>query len=310
MFSLVVLSGRHEGGLASAKRRLLLWGTATAVAISIMAISAGQAAAFSDADGHWAEKYIYQMSAKGVINGYPDKSFGPDRKVSEMEAIVMVIRSLALDEAAKNTYPDLPLERRMGKVPGWGKGYLTLARSKGVILDSEISAFAPDARASRADVALYISRAALAAGMKAGQPQTDFQDAASIPGWAREAIVTVAGLGIVTGYEDNTFRPASLVTRAEIAAMLTRFDNQIANGIDRETVGTLTTTPTSATAGISILPDGGNEFASSLRDGAVLYVDTRRATFRELTKGLSGRFIVDPDGQVVFADLHSKPGGR
>lgn len=40
--------------------------------------------------------------------------------------------------------------------------------------------------------------------------------------WAKAQIERAAGLGIVTGYPDGTFRPNGLVTRAEFAAMLIR----------------------------------------------------------------------------------------
>jgi hypothetical protein len=40
--------------------------------------------------------------------------------------------------------------------------------------------------------------------------------------WAKEAIEQAAKIGFVNGFEDHTFRPQGLVTRAEFTAMLTR----------------------------------------------------------------------------------------
>lgn len=40
--------------------------------------------------------------------------------------------------------------------------------------------------------------------------------------WACDAIEKMAELGVVNGYEDNTFRPGNPITRAEVAVMLSR----------------------------------------------------------------------------------------
>lgn len=53
-----------------------------------------------------------------------------------------------------------------------------------------------------------------------GSPQPSFKDIASH--WAQAAITEGIRLGIVKGYKDGTFRPNAPVTRAEIAAMVSR----------------------------------------------------------------------------------------
>lgn len=42
--------------------------------------------------------------------------------------------------------------------------------------------------------------------------------------WYTEAVATLANLGILTGYEDDTFRPNSNITRAEFAVICAKFD--------------------------------------------------------------------------------------
>ena len=41
--------------------------------------------------------------------------------------------------------------------------------------------------------------------------------------WYREAVVTLADKGIITGYADSTFRPGQPITRSEFAAIAARF---------------------------------------------------------------------------------------
>ena len=48
----------------------------------------------------------------------------------------------------------------------------------------------------------------------------DFADADSIPLWAKQAIQNLEAYGIVRGFDDNTFRPYSTVTKAQAAELL------------------------------------------------------------------------------------------
>lgn len=44
--------------------------------------------------------------------------------------------------------------------------------------------------------------------------------------WYNKAIATLSRMGILSGYEDGSFRPNATVTRAEFAAMAARFDTE------------------------------------------------------------------------------------
>ena len=49
---------------------------------------------FEDISGHWAEKYIGAVTSKGWINGYPDKTFKPEKDISREEVATMVNKML------------------------------------------------------------------------------------------------------------------------------------------------------------------------------------------------------------------------
>ncbi len=53
-------------------------------------------------------------------------------------------------------------------------------------------------------------------------PQSEFEDADRISGVHLGSVVALTDLGIVQGYADNTFRPAEIVDRAQMAAYLAR----------------------------------------------------------------------------------------
>ncbi len=54
--------------------------------------------------------------------------------------------------------------------------------------------------------------------------QNDFSDVAA-DGWYCSSVSTLSRMGIIAGYPDGTFRPNAPITRAEFAAIATRFDN-------------------------------------------------------------------------------------
>ena len=49
---------------------------------------------FPDIDGHWAQEYINQAADAGIIEGYPDGTFGPQKQITRAEAVTMVNRTL------------------------------------------------------------------------------------------------------------------------------------------------------------------------------------------------------------------------
>lgn len=49
-----------------------------------------------DITGHWAEKEIRRCMKRGIIKGYPDGSFAPDKPITRAEAAVMMDRLIQL----------------------------------------------------------------------------------------------------------------------------------------------------------------------------------------------------------------------
>jgi len=47
-----------------------------------------------DIEGHWAQKYIETLVAKGYIKGYPDETFRPQASIKRAESVALINRSL------------------------------------------------------------------------------------------------------------------------------------------------------------------------------------------------------------------------
>lgn len=81
----------------------------------------------------------------------------------------------------------------------------------------------PEAAITRAEAAMIFYRLLSDEARKEyGTTGNSFPDAAGL--WSSAAVGTLANAGIVTGYKDGTFRPDAAITRAEFAAIASRFD--------------------------------------------------------------------------------------
>jgi len=81
----------------------------------------------------------------------------------------------------------------------------------------------PEANITRAEVAAIFYRILKADVREAGYSSTNGFDDVAEDAWYNEAVSTLANMGIILGYEDNTFRPARTITRAEFATIAARF---------------------------------------------------------------------------------------
>ncbi len=203
------------------------------------AASAGTAPAnatiiFTDMKGHWAESHVARLTSLEVVKGYPDRTFRPDTLVSGLEAAVLIIRSGGFIKEAGDQSPTGKSNAR-NKASGspsdcpvpWGQPFIDLAIQKGFLVPGE---FNPSVPASRIQVAGLLARALYLvpvpesevpawAGFTTGQI---FTDENSLSQADRACLRAVAGADVMSGYPDGTFRPDRPLTRAELAAVLSR----------------------------------------------------------------------------------------
>ncbi len=85
-------------------------------------------------------------------------------------------------------------------------------------------AFHPDDSITREQFVVLLAKAAKLPIVPEGQLQ--YNDAGQIAPWARDYVAAAVKAGIISGYEDGTFRGQNKISRAEIAVMIIRSQGQ------------------------------------------------------------------------------------
>lgn len=88
-------------------------------------------------------------------------------------------------------------------------------------------AFKPDNSITRAEFATILAKAM---GWPADAGAVKFADAPAIPAWAKGYVGAAVARGVISGYEDNTFRAGRLISRDEIAVMVVKALGRGASG--------------------------------------------------------------------------------
>ena len=266
------------------------------------------AVSFTDVGDHWAARYIARMAAKGVITGYPGDLFKPANPVSRLEAVVMAVRVLGLEAAAKaSPAPAIPSSfARPEAIPQWARGYVALGVQRGIIAGGDLIDFRPSDAARRHEVAVFLVRAmGLASQAQASQGATlDFIDAGAIPAGSRGYVAVAVQKGILTGFpEDRSLKPGDPVQRAQIAKMLAVVDDLLDNQLDQQGLkGTLVAASTSYPYTVMITPSAGSTRLLTLAGNTVIFREGKAVTVAALRPGDQVITVLNPAGEAVFID--------
>lgn len=173
-----------------------------------------QSSVFSDVKGHWAQKQIEELVAQNVISGYPDGTFAPNKNVSRAEFIKMIMSYSGLTTQSDSvSFDDVTPS-------DWFYPYISSAVNYGYINGISDSMFAPNTEITRQDACVIIYRYL---GSKVSYDKiASFTDYNLISDYASEAVSALSQNGIITGYEDNSFKAQKPITRAETAVIISR----------------------------------------------------------------------------------------
>lgn len=171
---------------------------------------------FSDMNqAAWAEEAVYALVDMGVISGYPDGTFLPNKSITRAEfAKIIVVASGNYDKNATCTFTDVPQDQ-------WYYSYVASAYKLGFITGRSETIFDPDSNITRADLCTVVYRFIKSVNPEFKATATaSFADGDKIPAYAQEAVNALYGAGIVGGMGDNKFEPLTPATRAQSAKII------------------------------------------------------------------------------------------
>ncbi|MGP4061493.1 S-layer homology domain-containing protein [Halobacillus sp. H74] len=215
------------------------------------------ASSFPDLDQvSWTKKEIIYLTDEGIINGLPDGTFGPRKKVTRAQVAVMLVRDLFPNSSPTSTPPFTDLSK--------GKYYyneVAIAYEKGILTGYE-NKVRPTDPISRAEAAVMVDRAY---DIKRNGTVNGVPDAKNIS-WATTSIMDLYSQNIINGTPDGSFKPYNDITRAEFAKILAATIEPSFRSIDDLEVhfldvGQGDSTLIESPSGKTILIDGGRKSA-------------------------------------------------
>ncbi|AEG13898.1 Ig domain protein group 2 domain protein [Desulfofundulus kuznetsovii DSM 6115] len=187
----------------------------TLVFCLLLALAGAAYAGFSDLNGHWAQKQVEKWADKGLVGGYQDGTFRPNKAVTRAEFVALVNRAMnKQNTGAAVNFKDV-------RAGDWFYREVAAAVSAGYVGGYEDGTFRPNQPITRQEAASIISRL-LNLGSGEASVLGKFKDAGRIGSWARGSVAAVVARGLMGGYSDGTFGPARSITRAETVVVLDR----------------------------------------------------------------------------------------
>lgn len=180
---------------------------------------------FSDVNNNdWFYSVVNELSDKGIISGYEDNTFKPQKSVSYAEFLTLLNNAIG-----EKQNPDYKNSEE------WYKPTFDYLKNKGVM--ANISN--PNKEISRNEMAKYLSL-----GLEKLKNQkldatapASIKDFDSIPNEYKDLVASVVNAGLIKGDENQNFNGSKSLTRAETAVIIKGLGGEVApNKTDQKPV--------------------------------------------------------------------------
>jgi hypothetical protein len=184
---------------------------------------------FNDTQGHWAKSYIESLKSECGIEGFKNAQgqllhqFRPDAPITRAELVKMMVQCNPDADFSTDNYINFTDVHNND----WFYDAVVAARSVGWIDGYSDKTFRPNQNINRAEALKII----LSSGFGPGDFSTSNSPFTDVPSssWFAKYVSFADRQNFVSGYSNNTFRPANLITRAEAAKIIMlvkHFDGQ------------------------------------------------------------------------------------
>ncbi len=300
------------------KKRFLSVIIALCLIFSCAALPAFAAGTFPDVlspDHDWAAKQIEEMTDLGIIKGYTDGTFKPDKAISKIEAVILFARVAGYSNSAYSKIADLAYEKYQYLLQDLDiESYNSFKREisflvyKGILKEDEIIEYLENGKYQeefpRKDAAMFISNFMDAEIVNTFPDQLDFADNSSISYDDAGYIAYVVNNGFMNGVqsEDGSiiFDANGALSRAQVCVLLYRIMEKLDMSIEAGVVNSVN--PDSGVINLTITDDAVKEYA--VPAGAKVLIDGNSADVSSILSN-SDIVIVRYGREIQFVETIS-----
>ena len=165
-------------------------------------------------------KYAYE---NGLMNGVGEGLFGPSGTTTRGMIVTILYRLEGEPSAALSAFQDVASNQWYAKAVGW-------AAANGIVTGYSESQFGPNDKITREQMAAILYRYAAYKGYDVSQRAdlSKYEDQGTISSYAVDSMAWANGEGLINGIDADTLNPKGSAIRAQVAAILHRFCENIA----------------------------------------------------------------------------------
>lgn len=176
---------------------------------------------FNDVSANdWFASAVDYVTGKGMMNGTADNTFSPKANTTRGMVVTVLYRLENQPSTSAASFTDVASGAYYANAVAW-------ANANGIVSGYGSGKFGPNDKVTREQLAAILYRYAQykKCDVSVGEDTNilSYDDAQSISSYAIPAIQWACGAGVVTGKSGSKLDPKGNATRAEVAAMLMRF---------------------------------------------------------------------------------------
>ena len=168
-------------------------------------------------DVEWARDAIKDLAEKEIVSGKDAEHFAPNDNITREETAKIIAGIFKLSGSGSVPFSDV-------KSDDWFYPYVSAVYNNKIVNGISENMFGSGLPVTRQDMCAMIYNVVSASGTELDKKfaQKTFEDNDMISPYAAEAVAVLQTAGIISGDENNEFRPQDGATRAEAAVMLQR----------------------------------------------------------------------------------------
>ena len=171
---------------------------------------------FSDVPANqWYAPAVSYVTQRGLFSGVSETQFAPSQSMTRGMLVSVLYRFNGTSHTGSSPFADVSSDAWYGNAVSW-------AYANNLVSGVSDTSFAPNTPITREQAAVMLARYLKFSSVALENGTPDFQDTASISGYAKESVGAMQKAGLLSGDNAGNFRPDAQITRPEIASIFMR----------------------------------------------------------------------------------------